>query len=119
MKHDIGDDRKRDSSRQQSGDSSSSVSMRTEELERRRAQIAEIDRIRRRIGPVEMSAVEMLDVNFYDIDPDDYTFTSDELERRKALADEADRIRAAFGPLGFSGVDVIRDARDENHANAH
>ncbi|HUG14352.1 MAG TPA: hypothetical protein VMM78_04965, partial [Thermomicrobiales bacterium] len=107
MKHDVGDDRECRSSRQQSNDPSTVISVRTEELERRKAFIAEIDRIRRRIGPVEMSAVEMLDVNFYDIDSNDYTFTPDELERRKALADEADRIRAAFGPLGFSAVEVI------------
>ncbi len=119
MKHTIGDERERRSSRQPTDQSSPAVFVAAEDLERRRTFAAEIDRIQRRLGPVELTAVELMDYPFYDIDPNEFSFTPEEHERRKALADEADRIRAAIGPLGFSAVDVIREARDGNDAATH
>lgn len=116
MKHNVGDDPERRSSRQHAGHSSTVVFVSAEELERRSTFAAEIDRIQRRLGPVELTVVEMMDYPFYDIDPNEFSFTPEEQERRKALADEADRIRAAIGPLGFSAVDVIRQARDGGDA---
>jgi len=116
MKHTSGDERERRSSRQQTNQSSTVVFVTADELERRRTFAAEIDRIQRRLGPVELSAVELIDYPVYDIDPNEFSFTRDEHERRKALAEEADRMRAAFGPLGFSAVDLIREARDGSDA---
>ena len=42
----------------------------TEELARRQELFAEIDRLREAIGPIGMSAVDLIDADFYDIDPE-------------------------------------------------
>jgi len=61
MKHNIGDDHGLRSSRQQASHSSTVVFVTADELERRTAFAAEIDRIQRRLGPVELSAVELIE----------------------------------------------------------
>jgi hypothetical protein len=119
MNHNIEDDREHRSSRDGSGHSSTSVFVSPDELERRRAFVAELDRIHRRLGPVEMTSEDLLNTNYYDIDFGEVTFTAEEFERRRTLADEADQIRAAFGLLDFSGVDLIREFRDETDADIH
>lgn len=113
MKHNIGDDPKR---RYNRGDTTSHASttvfVTAEELERRQEFMAELDRIHRRRGPVEMTTDDLLNTGYYDIDFGEVEFTPEEHERRRLLADEADRIRAAFGPVEFSTTDLIREFRD-------
>jgi hypothetical protein len=41
-----------------------------EELARRRALFAEIDRIREQIGPIGMNVVDLIDADFYELDAD-------------------------------------------------
>ena len=112
MKHNVGDDSERRSKREQGSHSSPAVFVTAEELERRQAFMAELDRIHRRRGPVEMTTWDLMNTGYYDIDFGEIEFTPEEHERRRALADEADRIRAAFGPVAFSTTDLIREFRD-------
>ncbi len=102
MKHNIGDDHERRSSRGHANPASTAVFVTAEELERRREFMEELDRICRRRGPVEMTTWDLMNIGYYDIDFGEVQFTPEEHERRRALADEADRIRTVVGPLGFS-----------------
>lgn len=112
MKHNTGHERERRPGSERTTDSSTVVFVTAEELERRQEFMAELDRIHRRLGPVEMTSWDLLNTGYYDIDFAEVQFTPQEGERRRALADEASRIRAASGPLGFSVIDLIREFRD-------